>query len=124
MNYKRQEIIETYNEVGIVWKVTDSKNVEESHLKKRQRRKELSEDWTLDNYNDKIINIINGLNNDVHVYYSNNFSQDYFCFNDEKWIVIIGKYNVMEIALIGNPQNYFTNNEGYTYLGKVKDVFE
>jgi hypothetical protein len=64
-----KEIIETFNEFGVVWKVTDSKNFGESHLKKRQRRKELPEDWTLDNYNDKIIDIINGLNNDVHVYY-------------------------------------------------------
>jgi malate synthase len=117
-------IIQAYNASGVKWKITPAKHYGKAHLKKRQRRQELSEDWTFASFNDKILNIINGFNNDVHLHYLTHFEQNYFCFSDKEWIVIIGQDHVMETAMIGKPQNYFTNKNGYIYLGKVKDVFE
>jgi hypothetical protein len=119
-----KEIIEAYNETGVMWKVTPTKHYGEAHLKRRKNRKELSDDWTLSSYNDKILTLVNAVNNDIHLHFLTHFTQNYFCFNDEEWIVIVGQDKVMETAMIGKPQNYFTNKDGYIYLGKVKDVFQ
>jgi len=34
-----------------------------------------------------------------------------------------GEDGIMDTCMKGKPQNYFINNPGYEYLGKVKDVF-
>jgi hypothetical protein len=67
---------------------------------------------------------MNDVENDIHLYFLSTFEQDFFCFDNGEWIVIVGENGVMETCMKGNPQNYFINNPGYTYLGKVKDVFK
>jgi hypothetical protein len=84
----------------------------------------LSEEWFLSDYNSLILNIMNDVENDIHLYFLSTFEQDFFCFDNGEWIVIGGENGVMETCMKGNPQNYFINYPGYTYLGKVKDVFK
>lgn len=37
---------------------------------------------------------------------------------------MFGEDGLMETCMMGNPNNYFKSNPGYTYLGKVKDVLK
>lgn len=117
-------IIDNFNSSGVVWKVENNKHYGEHHLKRRKNRNELTTEWELKDYNNHILNIINGINNDVHLYYLETFTQKDFTFDDGSWIVIIGENGVMETCMIGKPSNYFKKNPGYTYLGKVKDVLK
>lgn len=96
----------------------------QTHLEKRQRRKDIPSDWSLENYNSLIMNTMTNIDNDVHLYSQAIFEKNYFTFDDGTWIVIVGEDAVMETCMIGLPKNYFTNNPGYTYLGKVKDVLK
>ncbi|HLS07538.1 hypothetical protein [Lentibacillus sp.] len=118
------EIIKTYKESGVIWKVTKTKHYGLSHLEKRKRRNDLPSDWTLKEYNIHIMNIMTDIYNDVHIYYLPGFTQNYFTFDNGKWIIIIEEDKIIETAMKGNPDNYFANNPGYAYLGKVKDVLK
>ena len=71
-----------------------------------------------------ILNIMKDKDNDVHLYSLSRFDKRYFTFDDGTWIVMFGEDGVMETCMMGNPNNYFKNNPGYTYLGKVKDVLK
>lgn len=117
-------IIHKFNRTGVVWKVIGNINYGQRHLEKRQRRNELSKEWILQDYNKLILNIMNDVDSDVHLYFLSLFEQEYFCFDNGEWIVIVGKDGVIDTCMKGKPQNYFINNPGYTYPGKVKDVFE
>ena len=77
-----KRIIEAYNKNGLIWKFESGKHFGESHLRRRQRRKEISEDWTLGDYNTLILNIINGIENNVHLYYLEGIKQRDFVFDD------------------------------------------
>jgi hypothetical protein len=92
----------------------------EKHLKKLQNRSEIEDSWTLADYDKHMVNIMSGKNNDVHIYWLNHFTQRDFCFDDGEWIVICGENGVMVTCMKGKPQNYFKNNRGITYFGKVK----
>ncbi|MCA1064831.1 hypothetical protein QTG56_24805 (plasmid) [Rossellomorea sp. AcN35-11] len=119
-----RQIIKLYNEKGVKWKQSSEKHFGRAHLDKRKRRKDLPENWSLEDYNKLIQNIINGDSNDIHLYYLETFSQRYIVFSDRVWIVIVGENTVMESCMPGNPSNYFSRNPGYFYLGKVKDVLK
>lgn len=96
-----------------------------THLEKRKRRKDIPLDWELKDYNKLILNIMNGKENDIHLYHLKTFEQEYFVFNDGYWIIIIGEDSVIETAFLSkNIINYLSLNKGYKYLGKVKEVLE
>lgn len=95
------------------------------HYEKRKSRGHIPKDWEIKDYNKHIMNIMNNIENEVHLYYLKDFEQDYFVFDDGKWIVIIGANGVMESAFLSkNSKNYLLPEKGYTYLGKVKEVLE
>lgn len=119
-----QKIIDMYTHSGILWKMTKSIHYGQSHLEKRQRRKEIPNDWNLTDYNNLIMNIITDNENDVHLYSLSIFEKRYFTLDNGTWIVMFGEDGFMETCMKGNPNNYFKNNPGYTYLGKVKDVIK
>jgi hypothetical protein len=76
-------------------------------------------------YNMLIMNIMNGTENNIHLYHLKTFEQEYFVFNDDNWIIIIGADNVIETAFLSkNIKNYLSPDKGYKYLGKVKEVLE
>ncbi|SHG94079.1 hypothetical protein [Ornithinibacillus halophilus] len=81
-----KEIIQLYNKSGVVWKVTKTKHYGKAHLEKRQRRNDLPQDWTLEDYNNHILNIMKGMDNNVHIYFLPTFKQSYFAFDDGTWI--------------------------------------
>jgi len=120
---KIKQLIDKHNKTGVTWRKLRNIHYGEIHLKKRQRRKELPLKWELSEYDNFIVNIMNEIQNDVHLYYLSTFEQNYFCFDDGNWIVIVGEDGIMDTCMKGKPQNYFINNPGYEYLGKVKDVF-
>jgi hypothetical protein len=121
---KIKSIIESHLQYGVEWKVQNGTHYGEKHLKKRQNRGEIEDAWTLSDYDQHIVNIMSGKNNDVHIYWLNHFTQRDFCFDDGKWIVICGENGVMVTCMKGKPQNYFVYNPGYTYFGKVEDVMK
>jgi hypothetical protein len=47
-----------------------------------------------------IMNIMNGTENNIHLYHLKPFEQEYFVFNDDNWIIIIGADNVIETAFL------------------------
>lgn len=121
---KIKSIIESHLQYGVVWKEQNNIHYGEKHLKKRQRRGEIDKSWSLADYDQHIVNIMSNKNNDVHIYWLSHFIQKDFCFDDGNWIVLCGENGVMVTCMKGNPRNYFKNNPGYTYLGKVKDVLK
>lgn len=125
-DYKRliRAVIRKNIDFGIQWKVTGTKHYGMIHFEKRLKRKDLPKDWVLKDYNNLIMNIMTDVQSDAHLYVLSNFDKRYFCFDQEQWIVIVGEDGLMETCMRGKPHNYFINNPGYTYLGKVKDVFE
>lgn len=94
-------------------------------MEKRKKRKEIPEDWRLQDYDKLILKIMNDRENDIHLYYFLGFTQEYFVFDDGHWMVIIGKDKVMETCMFRkNTSSYLKSEDGYTYIGKVREVFE
>ncbi|MDF0728260.1 hypothetical protein PY093_16465 [Cytobacillus sp. S13-E01] len=120
-----RRIIDSYNVTGPVWKSNDSFHSGEYHLVKRKRRNEIPEDWDLRDYDNLILKIMNNLENEIHLYYLIGFMQEYIVFDDGKWMVIVGKDKVMETCMFRkNTSSYLKSEDGYNYLGKVREVFE
>ncbi|WP_075618475.1 hypothetical protein [Paenisporosarcina indica] len=109
---KIKSIIESHIQYGVIWKQDNGIHYGEKHLKKRQTRHEIDTSWTIDDYDQLIVNIMSGKNNDVHIYWLSHFTQKDFCFNDGEWIVMCGENGVMVTCMKGKPQNYFVNNPG------------
>ncbi|MGP7817401.1 hypothetical protein [Niallia sp. 01092] len=82
-------------------------------------------DWELKDYSNLIMNIMNNIDNDIHLYHLQTFEQEYFVFDDGYWIVIIGANRIVDTAFYcNNTKNYLHPNKGYKYLGKVREVLE
>lgn len=124
LSQKIYHIILYFNQFDVVWKMKNNQDSGQLHLSKRKRRNEIPGDWTLTDYNSLILNIMNGEENHIHLYPLTYFTKRYFTFDDGNWIVIVGEDGVMETCMKGNPENYFLNNPGYTYLGTIKDVLK
>lgn len=111
---------------GPQWKQPE---LAESHLKKRIKRNQVPENWTLENYNNKIAELVQTPNNQVYRYWQAGFKQEYYVYGDGRgWISIVGQDGKMETAFpLDKPadyRNYLTVDKGYTYLGTVKEVAE
>ena len=120
-----KSIIESYNEAGPIWKQEGTFHSGKHHLEKRKKRNEIPQDWTLNDYNGLILNTMNNMGNDVHLYYLQRFTQNYFTIDDGNWIVVVGEDGIMETAMWSKrSSNYLASEKGYTYLGKVKELFE
>lgn len=108
-------------EHGPAWK---SEELLERHLTKRIKKEHIPENWTTEDYNSKITEIINNKENDLYEYSQPDFPQKYYIFGDKTWIVMVGEDGKMETA--------FPPDRGYTkyleeeinakYIGKIKDV--
>ncbi|PGP14503.1 hypothetical protein COA01_29505 [Bacillus cereus] len=115
-----QLLLESIQTKGLQWKLGS----DVSHLKERKKRKNIPETYTVEDYNNLIINILEENNNEVYLYFLEDFSQDYFIFTDGKWIVIIGENCIMETAMISkNYKRYLSPGKGYTYIGTIKEVW-
>lgn len=109
---------------GPTWK---QRGLAESHLAKRIKRNHVPSDWTLREYEGKIVELVKESNSQVYRYHQEGFKQDYYVFGDGKqWITILGQDGMMETAFpLDKPsdyRNYLTLDKGYTYLGTVKEV--
>lgn len=109
---------------GPTWK---QQGLAESHLAKRIKRNHVPSDWTLREYEGKIVELVKEPNSQVYRYHQEGFKQDYYVFGDGKqWITILGQDGMMETAFpLDKPsdyRNYLTLDKGYTYLGTVKEV--
>ncbi|MFT8320487.1 MAG: hypothetical protein ABF649_06235 [Bacillus sp. (in: firmicutes)] len=90
-----------------------------------ENRKQIPDDWELKDYNNLIMNIMNTADNDIHLYHLQTFKQEYFVFDDDYWIVIIGANGIVDTAFSSkNTKNYLHPNKGYKYLGKGREVFK
>jgi len=111
---------------GPVWK---RPGLAESHLAKRIKRKHVPPDWTMQEYDGKIRQLITDPSSQVYRYRQEGFEQDYYVFGDgDKWIAILGQDGIMETAFpLDKPsdyRNYLTIDKGNTYMGTVKEVEE
>lgn len=109
-----------------VWK---RPGLAESHLAKRIKRKQVPPDWTMQEYDGKITQLITDPSSQVYRYRQEGFEQDYYVFGDgDKWIAILGQDGMMETAFpLDKPsdyRNYLTIDKGNTYMGTVKEVEE
>ncbi|MCR2823542.1 hypothetical protein [Lederbergia panacisoli] len=120
-----RNIIDYFNKTGPIWKSSASFHYGHIHLEKRKRRKEIPNDWTLKDYNNLILKVMNDRENDIHIYVMNDFFQEYFVFDDGKWMVIVGENKIMETCMFRkSTSSYLRRENGYTYLGRVREVFE
>ena len=93
------------------------------HLNKRRKRGHIPLDWSLEDYNQLIVDIAKELKNETYLYYKDTFDQRYFVIGDKYWIVLIGEDGIMETAFPpNNYKNYLSENEGYIFLGTIKEV--
>lgn len=126
-NYKSivRKIVSAYNENGPIWKQTIEFHSGYFHLEKRKSRNEIPKDWSLNDYNEFILSIMNNKENNVYVYILKHFTQDYIVFEDGNWMVIVGTNFVMETCMYRkDTSTYLKSDAGYIYIGKVKEVFE
>jgi hypothetical protein len=93
------------------------------HLKKRKRRMHIPNDWTMKEYNKKIIEICKGLSHDAYLYYKEFFCQNFYVFGDQEWIVLIGADSIIETAFPPDDYDkYLNEKDGYKYLGTIEEV--
>ena len=114
------QVIQTYKKQGPQWK--PGKDL--IHLKKRISRQDVSVEFTLQDYNKLIVNVVTNVESDIHVYRLNGFHQSYFAFSANNWIIILGQNAIMETAMkTSSSKRYLSEEKGYTYIGTVKEVF-
>ena len=93
------------------------------HLNKRKKRSHIPLDWSLEDYNQLIVDIAKELKNETYLYYKDTFDQRYLVIGDKYWIVMIGEDGIMETAFPpNNYKNYLSEDEGYIFLGTIKEV--
>ncbi|WP_247681740.1 phage minor capsid protein [Paenibacillus sp. Marseille-P2973] len=110
---------------GPEWK---SIQLAEAHLAKRKKRGHIPADWTMENYDNKIRQIVENHESQVYQYRHPGFDQDYYVFGDgTRWIAIIGQDGKLETAFPFDNErkyrNYLNVDEGYTYIGTTKEVY-
>jgi hypothetical protein len=117
-----KEILITIKQNGLAWKP----GKDEYHLIKRKKRRHIPEDWELIDYIELIMNILNDKENDIYIYFKENFNQNYFIFADgNSWIVIIGEDGIIDTAMIADKYDtYLDDSKGYRYAGKLKEVWQ
>lgn len=92
------------------------------HTEKRKSQRHIPDNWTDEDYNNKILDILNNTNTEIYWYYKEGFYQNFFVYGLPDWIVMIGENGVMESAYIvdrGTYNNYLTEEAGYKKLGMV-----
>lgn len=110
---------------GLVW----NEGKLDDHLVKRKKRKHIPEDWTTSDYESKIKEIVSNLDSEVYRYSKPEFKQDTFVFGDgELWIVMVEEDGTMTTSFPFKSEqkyrNYLNADDGYNYMGTVKEVRE
>ncbi|PJN56123.1 hypothetical protein PAEVO_28460 [Paenibacillus sp. GM2FR] len=110
---------------GLVW----NEGKLDDHLVKRKKRKHIPEDWTTSDYESKIKEIVSNLDSEVYRYSKPEFKQDTFVFGDgELWIVMVEEDGTMTTSFPFKSEqkyrNYLNVDDGYNYMGTVKEVRE
>lgn len=114
------QLIQLYEKQGPQWK--PGKDL--VHLNKRISRRDLPVEFTLQEYNKLIVEVLTDIESDIHIYRLDGFHQSYFVFSANNWIVIIGEDSIIETCMkTTSSQRYLSTKKGYTYIGTVKEVF-
>jgi hypothetical protein len=113
-------IMNEFNANGLKWK--EGKDFK--HLSTRKEYGHIPHDFSMKDYENVIMNIINDKESDVYLYYVKGFKKNYFVFGDGKWIVIVGEDAIMETSfpIESDYFEYLSKKKGYEYLGKVVEV--
>ena len=99
-----QKIIDSMIESSPQWKVGKLA----VHLEKRKRQGQIPQDWTAEDYNNFIVEIVTNPEVEVYRYWLPNFQQSYFVFGLPKWIVIVGEDGIMETAFEIDREDYYS----------------
>lgn len=110
---------------GPEWK---SVQLAEAHLAKRKKRGHIPADWTLEDYDNKIRQIVENNDSQVYRYRLPDFEEDYYVFGDgTRWIAIIGQNGKLETAFPFDNErkyrSYLNVDNGYTYMGTTREVY-
>ncbi|MGZ4123051.1 MAG: hypothetical protein ACXVOI_07535 [Tumebacillaceae bacterium] len=94
----------------------------QTHVENRIERGHVSKNFTLPDYNDFIMSIVKRDDHELYLYFKQTFDQRYFVVGNGVWIVIVGENGFMETAFPPDQYDAYLSNEGYYYLGKIKEV--
>lgn len=111
--YIRKQVLDN----GPSWKAEKL----EEHVITRKKLGHIPDNWTAEEYNGKILDILNNDTTEVYFYHLPGFDQTYFVYGLPNWVVIIGENGVMETAFIVDrvPYNdYLATTKGYIRIDK------
>ena len=80
----------------------------ETHLEKRKRQGQIPQNWTAEDYNDFIIEIVTNPDVEVYRYWLPSFQKSYVVFGLPKWVVIVGEDGIMETAFEIDREDYYS----------------
>ncbi|GAA0075623.1 hypothetical protein UT300005_00010 [Clostridium sp. CTA-5] len=115
---KAEAIREDMLNNGAKWK---SDKALDKHVAKRIKKGHIPDDWTAEEYNNKINEIMEKDNLEVYEYTKNEktgepFEQKYYIYGDSEWVVMVGENGAMETAFPPDAVN-----GGYSgYLESLK----
>ena len=117
-------IIKKILEEGPEWK---SQEALERHLKKRIQRDQVPSNWTVIDYNNKIIEVCSNPDSCIYEYYQEEFDQKYYIFGDWDWIVMVGENGIMETTFPPDTMtysDYLNEHLKVEFIGKIGDVYK
>lgn len=118
---KAEQIRQEYLKNGSTWKTGKL----DEHLEKRKKLGHIPSDWTTEDYENKILEILRNKDTQVYLYYKKNFLQNFFVYGLPDWIVMVGENGVMETAFLIDRElkydEYLAQANGFMRLDKKED---
>lgn len=124
VKYKIHSMLQDIEENGLKWKSEDKRI---QHLITRKDYGHIPDDFLIKDYESLILNLINGNETEIYLYYIH--KQNYIVFGDRisQWIAIIGEDHIIDTAFLIDTttfDEYLSEKDGYIFLGKLKEVIE
>ena len=105
MMNKAKQIRQQMLENGPVWKPGSL----EKHVNKRKRRGHIPKDWTDEDYNNKILQILSDANLEIYLHHFERYSQYFFAYGLPDWLVIVGEDGIMETAYLVDEEPFYSH---------------
>ncbi|MGF7535174.1 hypothetical protein AAGG74_16090 [Bacillus mexicanus] len=122
------QICEKVKTEGVIWK---SEYHRTRHIERRIGHNHISSEDSLKEYENIILELLNGENNEVYLYY--NYKDDYYVFGNPEtsWIAIFSEEAIIDTAFKVEKEKYGKNYKeylaeefNYLYLGRLRDFYK